>query len=242
VLTGYFGEAAQVGEAARLVRAVKAANARALYLCDPVFGDADRLYQPEPVAAGIRDRLLPLADIATPNRFELGWLAGTATGDFAETVAAAARLGRRETVVTSAMETTRRIDTMLIAGGEAMIASHRREPRSKVHGTGDLLAALYLGHRLKGRTPPSALAASVASVEALVRAAVADGVDELPLAAHQRMLLTPPRGVSLKAYGRRKTPKRKPREETQAAMAVLTTSATSGSVSGRVSKISAYIA
>jgi len=82
-----------------------------------------------------------------------------------------------------------------------------------VNGTGDLLAALYLGHRLKGQTPRRVLRTSLAAVEALVRAAVLDGADELPLAAHQNMLSASAHGVMLRAYsaGRRKTPKRKPR-------------------------------
>ncbi len=46
-------------------------------LCDPVIGDHGGLYVPEAVATAIRDRLMPLATLATPNRFELAWLTGT---------------------------------------------------------------------------------------------------------------------------------------------------------------------
>ena len=45
-------------------------------LVDPVLGDAGRLYVAQETAEAIRDRLIPLADIATPNLFELGWLTG----------------------------------------------------------------------------------------------------------------------------------------------------------------------
>src|SRR5690606_38585310 len=78
VLSGYLGDAGQAEAVAALVRAVRARNADALYLCDPVTGDAGGLYVPQATAEAMRDLLLPLADIATPNRYELEWLCGTA--------------------------------------------------------------------------------------------------------------------------------------------------------------------
>ncbi len=76
ILTGYLGHPEQADAVAGLIKAVKARNPNALYLCDPVIGDQKGLYVPEATANGIRDKLLPLADIATPNRFELSWLTG----------------------------------------------------------------------------------------------------------------------------------------------------------------------
>ncbi len=81
VLTGYFASPEAVTATARLVKAVKAQNPNALYLCDPVLGDvradgSGGLYIAEATAIAIREHLLPQADIITPNRFELGWLSG----------------------------------------------------------------------------------------------------------------------------------------------------------------------
>jgi hypothetical protein len=76
IMTGYLGSSSQAAPIAALVRALKTLNPDAIYLCDPVIGDASGLYVPETTAAAIRDHLMPLADIATPNRFELGWLTG----------------------------------------------------------------------------------------------------------------------------------------------------------------------
>nr|WP_234827464.1 bifunctional hydroxymethylpyrimidine kinase/phosphomethylpyrimidine kinase [Sinorhizobium meliloti] len=47
-------------------------NPALTYLCDPVVGPG--LYVPEAIAGVMRDQLLPMADIATPNPFELSWL------------------------------------------------------------------------------------------------------------------------------------------------------------------------
>ncbi|MFC7543031.1 pyridoxal kinase [Siccirubricoccus deserti] len=44
VLSGYIGEAGIGGAVVDAVRQVKSANPRALYCCDPVIGDAGRIY------------------------------------------------------------------------------------------------------------------------------------------------------------------------------------------------------
>lgn len=41
-----------------------------LAVCDPVLGDNGQLYVPKELVAIYRDRLVPLADIITPNQFE----------------------------------------------------------------------------------------------------------------------------------------------------------------------------
>ncbi len=94
VLTGYLGHPEQAAAVAELVKAVKAKNPEAVYLCDPVIGDEKGLYVPEATAMGIRDRLLPLADIATPNRFELSWLTGVPLEDNTALMEAALDAGR----------------------------------------------------------------------------------------------------------------------------------------------------
>ena len=69
ILTGYLGNPEQAKAVAGLVKKVKQRNPNALYLCDPVIGDQKGLYVPEATAIGIRDHLMPLADIATPKSF-----------------------------------------------------------------------------------------------------------------------------------------------------------------------------
>ena len=76
VLSGYLGDARQAVAVASLVKAVKAKNPKALYICDPVMGDSGGLYVPLETATAIRDLLMPIADIATPNRYELEWMSG----------------------------------------------------------------------------------------------------------------------------------------------------------------------
>src|SRR6185295_8396773 len=69
VIVGYFPSHGSVAVAARAIARIKAVNADALVLVDPILGDAGKLYVATETAAAIRDQLLPLAGIATPNLF-----------------------------------------------------------------------------------------------------------------------------------------------------------------------------
>jgi len=191
VLTGYFGEPSQVASAARLIRAVRAQNPSATVLCDPVIGDAGGLYVAEPVACAIRDELLPLSDIATPNRHELAWLAGVETSVPAMAVSAAEALGRPMVAVTSAPALmSGSIGVLLCAGSVRLMAEHRVIDRSP-NGAGDLFAALFLGRLLLGEPKEEALRKATASVfEALARATRRDA-DELMLAEDADCLTHP---------------------------------------------------
>ena len=167
VLTGYFPSAEAVRVAAAAIRRIKAARPDALYLCDPVLGDGGRLYVPEPVAVAIRDELLPLADIATPNHFELQWLGGLVVGDTGDLLAAARTLGPRLVAVTSAIETPAQLTT-LVADGEQSGAIQCARVPSVPNGTGDAFAGLLLGALLEGASGVAAVERAIAMLDALI--------------------------------------------------------------------------
>ena len=185
VLTGYMATPAHVEAAAALVARVRERVPDALYVCDPVMGDAPPgeaggLYVPGALAEAIRDRLLPLADVATPNRFELRWLTGRdAPFETAGEVAAAARnLGPRRTLVTSAPAAMRGALGNVLAGERVWMAEHRALPHAP-NGTGDLTAALLTHHLLTGASEREALEMTAAATfEAVARS---QGSDELRL-------------------------------------------------------------
>lgn len=180
VITGYLPSTAHVGEARSAVERVRRANPGAIYLCDPVFGDEpEGLYLSEATASAIRDDLLPLASLATPNRFELAWLAGLAVGDPPEARQAAWALGVPSVLATSIPASDNRLANVLVQKDEAIACYVRRRAKAP-HGTGDLLAAMYIGRRLSGDTPAKALGAAASAVDASVAAST--GRDELPLA------------------------------------------------------------
>ena len=77
VLSGYMGDAA-VGKAIiNAVTKVRTASKNAIYCCDPVMGDVGRGFYVKPDIPEIfKNELIPLADIITPNQFELEALTG----------------------------------------------------------------------------------------------------------------------------------------------------------------------
>lgn len=181
VLSGYLGNAAQAGAIAGLVEAVRKRNPDALYLCDPVIGDAGSLYVPEATACAIRDRLLPLADIATPNLHELAWLTGGPLNDNDAVIDAARRLGPARVVVTSSHATVAgSIGNLLLTPHEALLAEHRVIERPP-NGPGDLVGALFLARKLAGDHDEEALRATTAAVFEVIARAVKRGADELML-------------------------------------------------------------
>lgn len=209
VMTGYLGDPAQAEAAASLIRAVKTANPAAIHLCDPVCGDEGGLYVSPAIAEAQRDVLLPLADIATPNRFELGHLTGRDTADMTSLVEAARALGPARTIVTSAPAMMRgKIGTALVGPSEVLVAENPRVP-DPPSGTGDLFAALFLARILAGASDETALATAVAGTFEMVAKSRKAGADELQLAAEQAVLVRPMAMVDVRRWavpGRRPAP------------------------------------
>lgn len=80
VLTGYMPTPDHAALAAGLIRRLCAVRPAPLVVVDPVLGDRPKgLYVPGAAAEAVREHLVPLADILTPNAFELGWLTGLET-------------------------------------------------------------------------------------------------------------------------------------------------------------------
>jgi pyridoxine kinase len=194
VLSGYLGAAETGPVLLDIVTRIKAANPNAIWCCDPVIGDVDTgSYVLPGVAEFFRDRALALADIATPNRFELEYLTGRTVAGLPDIAEAAAALRRRgpQTVLVTSVET----------GGEtiAMVASEPdatwmvETPRLPVmlNGCGDVTAALFLARRLRGEALPDALAATAAAMHALIAATAERGRYELALVEMQEELVAP---------------------------------------------------
>ena len=181
VLTGYLPSAAHVGVARSAFARVRAANPSAFLVCDPVLGDEPGgLYIDEAAAAAISEHLVPMSDLVTPNAFELAWLSDERFATPEGAVAAARSIGVPAVLVTSIPASEDRLATLLVRENGTRACFVPRRPMAP-HGTGDLLAALYLGHALNGVEPSVCLARAVAAVEASIVAST--GRDELSLAA-----------------------------------------------------------
>jgi len=199
VLTGYMG-AAGIGEAILDAAArVKAANPRALWCCDPVFGDVGRgIYARPGIPEFFRDRALPRADIATPNVFELEWLTGASIaslGDAKRAVATLHAVGPRCVLLTSLRTEDTPAEAMDLLAGEGGAFWRVRTPLLplSVNGAGDAIAALFLFHRLRSGSAAEALSASASSIYGLLHRTSIAGSREILTVAAQEEFVAPSR-------------------------------------------------
>ncbi len=205
IVSGYLANAAQARAVARLARAVHAARSDAIYLCDPVLGDAGALYVDGDVAGAIRDELLPLADAATPNAFECAWLSG-APPDPPDLAGLAQSLPPAAVLVTSAPALMRGQVASLLSDGTDLLLLEHPSVATAAKGTGDLLAALLLARRLQGHDWPSAAEKAVASTFEIVAATAKAGADELLIPELQHALAQPRASINLRRLGVRAAP------------------------------------
>lgn len=198
ILTGYFGSARQPAAVARLVQAAKQKNPDLTYVCDPVMGDLGGLYIPLETAEAIRDHMIPIADIATPNRYELQWLVGSELSSNQQIIDAALSLGPKRMLVTSAVPMMAGgTGNLLLSGRSALLAEHRLIDNPP-NGLGDLLAAVFLARLLDGVDEETALRTATASVFEILARTAKRGGDELALESDASSLSTPMAMVQLR--------------------------------------------
>jgi pyridoxine kinase len=201
VLSGYMGDQAigtAIADAAAMVRA---ANPRALYCCDPVIGDAGSgIYVRPGISEFMRAKALPQADIATPNQFELEHLTGLPCPTLEHAKAAVADLqvalrpdGLRCVLATSLSTDSTpadAIDMLVVEGGAFHLL---RTPRLDlaVNGSGDVLAALLLYHRIMVGSAAAALECAASSLYGVLRRTAAAGSREILTVAAQEEFVSP---------------------------------------------------
>lgn len=156
LLTGYVGDPAFLREIANILKALRSVNPALVYVCDPVMGDDGVMYVPKELLPIYRDEIVPLADIVTPNQYEVELLTGKSIKSEQDAWDAIEWFHDKgvKTVAISSSE--------LGTGSEIIIAivSHKHGSniqRCRINipkqgngirftGTGDLFASLFLAH------------------------------------------------------------------------------------------------
>ncbi|KAI6182810.1 Pyridoxal kinase [Aphelenchoides bicaudatus] len=153
VLTGYCGDVGFLKGIVALIKKLKQKNPNLIYVCDPVLGDDGYYYTPEELMAVYRDEVLYIADVLTPNAFELSEITGLPCKTQEECLCAVnevhKKYGIKHVVVTSGVESKQ--DTVLncfaSSNNKGQIKQFRFDiPRIRGHyvGTGDVFACLLL--------------------------------------------------------------------------------------------------
>ncbi|ALJ20356.1 pyridoxal kinase PdxY [Microbacterium sp. No. 7] len=197
VLSGYQGGEGIADVILDAVARVKRANPDAVYACDPVMGNAKSgCFVAPAIPVLLRDRVVPAADIITPNQFELGFLTETEPSDLASTLAAAdlARASGPRTVLVTSVERPDRpddtIEMLAVTDDGAWIVQTPRIPM-KANGSGDVAAALFTAHFRTTGDAAAALARTTSSVFDLLQATHDSGERELRLVESQEFYAHP---------------------------------------------------
>jgi pyridoxine kinase len=181
VLSGYLPTPEHVDVVAEAIGRVRAHTPAAPYFCDPVIGDDPKgLYIAEGAARALAETLVPLADVTFPNRFELAWLTDQPVTDVSSAENAGRALGSSVTVATSIPAADDGLATVAVTAEGKWLETVTRLD-DVPNGTGDLLAALFSGHRVNGCAVSVALGKSVSSVQKAICAGVVR--DEMNLIA-----------------------------------------------------------
>jgi len=197
VLSGYQGGEGIGDVIIDAVARVKAANPSAIYACDPVMGNAKSgCFVAPAIPVLLRERVVPVADVITPNQFELGFLTGTEPDTIESTLASAdlARaMGPRTVLVTSVERPDRdpgTIEMLVVDDAGAWIVQTPLLPM-KANGSGDVTAALFTAHYRSTGSAAEALARTTSSVFDLLRTTHESGERELQLVEAQEFYAHP---------------------------------------------------
>lgn len=198
VLSGYIAATEQADIVLDAVERVKKANPYAMYVCDPVMGDTRKpdpakpdetgFYVAPEIAEAIVKRLAPVADLITPNAWELETLTGQPARDTRGAVAAVRSFGKTA-LVTSAPSAVG-IGTLYCAQTAAWLVETPRVP-DPPKGAGDLFTALFLARRLNGQSVAVSLEAAAGSTYDVIVRSAARTDAELALIEAQDLLVDP---------------------------------------------------
>jgi pyridoxine kinase len=198
ILSGYLGSP-QIGKVvADFVARAMRRNPTLIYCCDPVIGDTERgVFVERGLPELFRDRLCPMANILTPNQFELEWLGGRKFETADHLVAAARALANPSSstvVVTGACLSDAPEDRVVTFAIEGLSVWSIATPKLKgsTSGAGDLFAALFVSSLIGGSTTAVALADAVSSTFAVLEETVSVGAEEMRIVSGSASLLHPP--------------------------------------------------
>jgi pyridoxine kinase len=175
VLSGYLGDASVAMAIAGAVNKARNKSPNAYYACDPVMGDVGRGFYVKPdIPDIIKKELIPLADIITPNQFELEAITGFDTQNIAgalKAVNALHEMGPSIVLVTSYKEIDGLLSMLVSGKNEIYKITTPELPLGRgVAGTGDMTMAVFLSRFLETKDLKKTLELCTASVFGILEA------------------------------------------------------------------------
>lgn len=189
IVTGYMGSLENVVLSEEIISQMKSRNGELSVIVDPVMGDDGRLYVPVDVADAIMARLLPNADIITPNAWEFSHIVKS---DF-----------RTRDDIKSALLDYSGCALVTSVEHHGMIGALSYHPKGLTYigheafdkipnGGGDAITGILTAHVLHGKSEEEAARWAVSSVFSMMKTAVETHASEFPLTACQDELFDAP--------------------------------------------------
>lgn len=157
IVSGYLGSRANGDVVAAFVERARRLNPDIVYICDPVMGDSNLgVFVADQVVECLLDHLVPMADVLTPNQFEVGLIAGGDVSTWRDLEAAVLKIqaerGAR-LVVTGCTLAGTPDDSLENIVFESKICTRLTFPRLPIVpvGTGDLFTGLLTANLAQGR-------------------------------------------------------------------------------------------
>lgn len=201
VLSGYIGDVNVAKVIVDTVVDLKKANPNAIYCCDPVFGD---IYDHEDVGHIFAskdhpkmfiDKLLPIADIITPNLFELATLTETTINNYDDIKMACNTLiqktGKQDQIIIVTSTSFNKAKTGIAVyqnGRLDYLESPKYKVQPKVSGSGDITAAMFLSYILNGEALSTALRNITTCLDGIFKTTHELDTDELALIQAQSFI------------------------------------------------------
>uniref|UniRef100_A0A131Z5G5 Pyridoxal kinase n=1 Tax=Rhipicephalus appendiculatus TaxID=34631 RepID=A0A131Z5G5_RHIAP len=176
VLTGYVGSDSFLNKVADIVQELKQENSSLMYVCDPVMGDNGKLYVPQSLVNIYKDRLVAMADVVTPNQYELELLSEkqiTTESTVLEAMDVLHTKGIPIVVLTSYRPSDTAKEIYLYGsskkgGQRSAVKIEIPAINAQFTGTGDLLAACILAWITRTNNLKEALEKAVATVQGVL--------------------------------------------------------------------------
>ena len=201
ILSGYIGDITVAKVIADTVVDLKKSNPKALYCCDPVFGDfydhydAGHIFASKDHPAMFLEHLLPIADIITPNLFELATLSGINIQSYVDITKACDALiektGNKNQIIvvtSTSFDKTKTGIAVYKDGNLEYTESPKYVVRPKVSGSGDITAAMFLCYILKGESLSTILKNITLCLDGIFKTTHELDTDELALIQAQKFI------------------------------------------------------
>uniref|UniRef100_A0A6M2DI70 Pyridoxal kinase n=1 Tax=Xenopsylla cheopis TaxID=163159 RepID=A0A6M2DI70_XENCH len=176
LLTGYVANPDFLKAIAKVVKNLREANPQLTYVCDPVLGDNGKMYVPESLLPIYRELIIPLADIVTPNQYEVELLTECKIKSVEDAWKCTDWFHNRgvHTVVVSSSDLGDKTKILMFGSqnkGGQRIRVVQKIPKinASFTGVGDLFAALFLAHSHRTKDFRKSIEYSTGTLQAVLK-------------------------------------------------------------------------